>query len=177
MLNPLVALRYSSNQFDHPTAIMLFSISDMTRRDETDEKIPTKGKGLGAFLSPSGFTTIVLVPFTIWHTTRENKKTVKALREARQEEAERIDDERWEEDERQKEMRDKLDADRDGLGPQGPSREKKVPEVEPIALKLERDPENPRVCDPKCPSYGMENCVVHNRKPSSRPTSPGLLAI
>ncbi|KAM0295770.1 hypothetical protein ACHAO9_000855 [Fusarium lateritium] len=159
---------------------MPFSISDMTRKDETAEKIPTKGKGLGAFLSPSGFATIVLFPFTIWHSTRESKKSVKAMREARQEEAERIDAERLEEakeDEKQRKLREKLDADRDGLGPQGPPREKKILEVDPIAPELEKHPENPRVCSPECPSYGMENCVVHHRRRSSRPTSPGLLAV
>ncbi|KAH7262510.1 hypothetical protein BKA59DRAFT_550831 [Fusarium tricinctum] len=52
-----------------------------------------------------------------------------------------------------------------------------VPEVEPLAPELERDPENPRICGPECPSYRMKNCVVHNRQPPSRPTSPGLLAI
>lgn len=159
---------------------MPFSISDMTRKDETAEKIPSKGKGLGAFLSPSGFATIVLFPFTIWHSTRNSKKTVKAMRGARQEEAERIDAERWEETkeaEKMRKLRETLDADRDGLGPQGPPRERKVPEAEPIPPELERDPENPRVCGPECPSYGLKNCVVHNRKPPSRPTSPGLLAV
>jgi hypothetical protein len=42
---------------------------------------------------------------------------------------------------------------------------------------LERDPENPRVCNDTCGNAMRSHCPIHDRKRSSRPTSPGLLAI
>ncbi|RGP61599.1 hypothetical protein FSPOR_9925 [Fusarium sporotrichioides] len=159
---------------------MPFSITDLTRKDKTAEKIPTKGKGLGAFTSPSGYATILCFPITIWQSRRNAKKTVESLGEARQQEAERINAERWQEfqeEQKRRELREKSDANHDDLGPQGPPREKKVPEVEPLDPRLERDPENPRNCDETCGNALRDSCPIHDRKQSSRPTSPGLLAI
>ncbi|KAH7192748.1 uncharacterized protein B0J16DRAFT_368952 [Fusarium flagelliforme] len=159
---------------------MPFSITDLTRKDETAEKIPTKGKGLGAFTSPSGYATILCFPITIWQSRRNTKKTVESLREARELETERVEAERREEAEEERkraELRAKSYANRDGPGPQGPPREKKVPEVEPLDPRLDRDPENPRVCDNTCGNAWSSHCPIHDRKHSSRPTSPGLLAI
>jgi hypothetical protein len=159
---------------------MPFSITELTKKDETAEKIPTKGKGLGAFTSPSGFATILCFPITIWQTRRNTKKTIENIREARQQEAERANAERWEEaqkEQRRRELREKSDAKRDGLGPQGPPREKKVPDVEPLDPELEREPKNPRNCDDTCGNALMSHCPIHDRKQSSRPTSPGLLAV
>ncbi|KAG8357795.1 hypothetical protein FVEN_g4283 [Fusarium venenatum] len=144
------------------------------------ELIPTKGKGLGAFTSPSGYGTILCFPITIWQSRRNTKKTVESLREARQQEAERRNAEtqqEFQEEQKRREMREKSDANRDGLGPQGPPREKRVLEVEPLDPRLERDPENPRNCDEACGNALKGSCPIHDRKQSSRPTSPGLLAI
>lgn len=149
---------------------MPFSITDLTHKDETAEKIPTKGKGLG------GYASILFFPITIWQSSRNGMKTIEDLREARMLGAERELAEREEERERE-ELRAKSGASRDGPGPQGPPREKKVPEVEPLDPNLERDHENPRVCDSTCGNAMKSHCPIHDRKDSSRPTSPGLLAI
>jgi hypothetical protein len=159
---------------------MPFSITDLTKRDRTAENIPTKGKGLGAFTSPSGYATILCFPITIWQSRRNAKKTVESLREARHQKTERKKAEiqqEFQEEQKRREMREKSDANRNGLGPQGPPREKKVPEVEPLDPRLERDPENPRNCDETCGNALKGSCPIHDRKQSSRPTSPGLLAV
>ncbi|RGP78220.1 hypothetical protein FLONG3_3699 [Fusarium longipes] len=152
---------------------MPFSITDLTRKDETAKK----DKDLGAFTKPAGYATILFFPITIWQSLRNNKKTIKEVTEARQQVSARIDEENFYIAQKRMEELQKSDAESNGPGPQGSPREKKVPEVEPLDPKLERDPENPRNCDDTCGNALMSYCPIHDRKQSSRPTSPGLLAI
>ncbi|KAM0550415.1 hypothetical protein ACHAO7_005547 [Fusarium culmorum] len=159
---------------------MPFSYKDLTTRDKTAKKIPTSGKGLGAFTSPSGFAVILCFPITLWQSRRNTKKAVEDLKEARLQKAEQrkaVHMQNFQEQQKRREVREKSDANRVGLGPQGPPRQKKVPEVEPLDPLLERDPENPRNCDSTCGNASRGSCPIHDRKQSSRPTSPGLLAI
>ncbi|KAF6832529.1 hypothetical protein CMUS01_06895 [Colletotrichum musicola] len=48
----------------------------------------------------------------------------------------------------------------------------------PYPETLARDPQNPRVCDEKCPGYSTPGpCPAHDSTSAEGPASPGLLAV
>ncbi|EEU34445.1 uncharacterized protein NECHADRAFT_44490 [Fusarium vanettenii 77-13-4] len=159
---------------------MPFSMADLNKRDETASKIPAPAKGFGALFGGGGYAEVVCCPLSVifWSGYAITKKIKKKRQEKKATAAEAEEEVAVGSSDRtnHKDAEKMAEGSRASHVSPTPS-PGEVSGTAPLDPALQKHPNNPRVCDPECPGYGKDFCLAHQRKGTSRPTSPGLLAV